>query len=133
MTKVRESQIPEQDGKVKKLTTKKITNNNDSFIFPEEDDEEEEVKLKKVMISFNDGETIISAYDLHTIEKDIKFVEKPKAHWEFGISINKNLIPGQFITKTDISFWYMKESVRDEKYAKVMEILKLNGLKVIEV
>lgn len=138
--KVRESQIPEEDGKPKHQNGKKMktTVNKSNDWDDEEDsdsleDDEDKRKLLKTMISFNEGEIIISAYDLHTIEKDIKFVEKPKAHFEYGISINKGLTPGQYITKTDISLWYLHEDTRDEKYEKVMEILKREGLKVIDV
>ena len=52
---------------------------------------------------------------------------------EFGITINKGLNPGQFINKTDLSMWYIKEEVRDQKWNRLMELLKLEGLNVIEV
>ena len=96
-------------------------------------EEEEPKRLKKIMINFQEEGFIISAYDLHTIEKDTRFVEKPKAHWEYGIIINKGLIPGNFITKVDLSMWYITEKVRDEKIEKLLEILKTEGLNVIEI
>lgn len=90
-------------------------------------------RLKKTMINFEEEGISISAYDLHTIEKDMRFVEKPRAHWEYGITINKGLLPGQHITKTDISMWYIDEEVRDEKMKKILEILESEGLNVINV
>ncbi len=137
--KVRVSQIPEKSGKVEyqkkmKTTTKKARDFED-----EEDDvfdnteEDEPKRLKKTMINFGEEGIVISAYDLNCIEKDMRFVEKPTAHWEFGITINKGLNPGQFINKTDLSMWYIKEEVRDRKWDRLMELLKLEGLNVIEV
>lgn len=138
--KVRVSQIPEESGKPRfekkmKTSVKKAKDFDD-----EEDDEVEESeedneqkRLKKTMINFGEEGIVISAYDLHTIEKDMRFVEKPDAHWEFGITINKGLIPGQFINKTDLSMWYMREEVRDEKWEKLMKILESEGLSVINV
>lgn len=99
----------------------------------ESKDDDEKARLSKTMINFKEEGVIISSWDLHTMEKDTRFVEKPKAHWEYGIAINKGLNPGQFINKTDIFFWYQKEEVRDEKFEKILEILKVEGLNVIEI
>lgn len=139
--KVRVSQIPEESGKPKyqkkmKTTTKKakdFDDEEDDDDFGEEPEEDEPKRLKKTMINFREEGIVISAYDLNCIEKDMRFVEKPTAHWEFGITINKGLNPGQFINKTDLSMWYIKEEVRDRKWEKLMELLKLEGLNVIEV
>lgn len=137
MVKVRVSQIPEESGKSKyqkkmKTTTKKSKDFDDED-FGEEPEDDEPKRLKKTMINFGEEGVIISAYDLNSIEKDMRFVDKPTAHWEFGITINKGLTPGQFINKTDLSMWYMKEETRDAKWDRLMELLKLEGLNVIEV
>lgn len=138
--KVRVSQIPEESGKPKFEKKMKTSVKKSKDFDDEEDDnttdeseDEEQKRLKKTMISFNEEGIVISAYDLHSIEKDMRFVEKPNAHWEFGITINKGLTPGQFINKIDLSMWYMKEEVRDEKWEKLMELLKIEGLNVIEI
>lgn len=138
--KVRVSQIPEESGKPKFEKKMKTSVKKSKDFDDEEDDnttdeseDEEQKRLKKTMISFNEEGIVISAYDLHSIEKDMRFVEKPNAHWEFGITINKGLTPGQFINKIDLSMWYMKEEVRDEKWEKLMELLKNEGLNVIEI
>lgn len=138
--KVRMSQIPEESGKPKFEKKMKTSVKKSKDFDDEEDDnttdeseDEEQKRLKKTMISFNEEGIVISAYDLHSIEKDMRFVEKPNAHWEFGITINKGLTPGQFINKIDLSMWYMKEEVRDEKWEKFMELLKIEGLNVIEI
>lgn len=146
--KVRLSQIEESNGKPmytrkhKGKATKKKPLIED---IDEEDDEEDsdddfndndgdgKKRLSKTMLHFKDEGITISAWDLHTIETDMRFVEKPKAHWEFGITINKGLNPSQFINKTDLSMWYLSEEVRDDKMNKMLEILKVEGLNVIEI
>lgn len=146
--KVRLSQIEESNGKPmytrkhKGEATKKKPLIGD---IDEEDDEEDsdndfndndddgKKRLSKTMLHFKDEGITISAWDLHTIETDMRFVEKPKAHWEFGITINKGLNPSQFINKTDLSMWYLSEEVRDDKMTKMLEILKAEGLNVIDI
>lgn len=139
--KVRQSQIPEESGKPQKVmrTTHKTTTENydDEQPMSEADEpfpvEDERKRLKKTVINFSEEGIVISAYDLHTIEKDMRFVEHPKAHFEFGIIINKGLEPGQFVKKADIAMWYMTEEVRDEKYERLLQLLKSEGLSIIQV
>lgn len=115
--KVRTSQISEDNNKPQSVI--------------QADDEHK--RLKKTVINFSEEGIVISAYDLHTIEKDTRFVEKPKAHWEWGITINKGLEAGQFVKKADISMWYESVEIRDKKYDRLMKILESEGLSVIEV
>lgn len=136
--KVRESQIPEESGKPQKVrTTRKANAQYFDDDFREADEpfpvEDERKRLKKTVINFSEEGIVISAYDLHTIEKDMRFVEHPKAHFEFGIIINKGLEPGQFVKKADIAMWYMTEEVRDEKYERLLQLLESEGLSVIQV
>lgn len=145
--KVRLSQIEESNGKPmytrkhKGKATKKKPLIGDIDEDDEEDsdddfndnDEDGKKRLSKTMLHFKDEGITISAWDLHTIETDMRFVEKPKAHWEFGITINKGLNPSQFINKTDLSMWYLSEEVRDDKMTKMLEILKAEGLNVIDI
>lgn len=125
------SQIPEDSGKPFYPDNKKSKQNSKPLM--DYGDEDNDKILTKIVIHFQDEGIVISAWDLHTIEKDIQFVEKPKAHWEFGITINKGLTPNQYITKTDLSMWYITEKVRDEKWDKLMNSLKIEGLSVIEI
>ena len=115
--KVRTSQISEDNNKPQSVI--------------QADDEHK--RLKKTVISFQEEGIVISAYDLHTIEKDMRFVEKPKAHWEWGIAINKGLESGQIKKKADIYMWYNSEEVRDEKYERLLKLLESEGLNIIEV
>lgn len=139
MVKVRESQIPEESGKPQFSKSKNIkttryyskdSSEDENDVLSESEDDDSKL-LKRTMIHFRNEGVSISAYDFHTIEKDLRFVEKPHAHWEFGIVINKGL--EQRTEKNDLSMWYMKEETRDDKMEHIMEILKIYGLKVIEI
>lgn len=146
MVKVRLSQISEEGSKPTFIRKHKANKPKKGLIGDIEEDDEEESeddwgngedeskkRLSKTVLHFKEFGITMSAYDFHTMEPDMRFVEKPKAHWEFGITINKGLTPGQFITKTDISFWFMTEEARDEKMERLLELLIENGLNVIEV
>lgn len=140
MVKVRFTQIEESSGKPTfirkhggKASGKKLIDEIDEEDDNTSSEDDEKKRLSKSMIIFKEEGLMISSWDLHTMEKDMRFVEKPKAHWEYGIAINKGLNSGQFINKTDIFFWYQKEEVRDKKFEKILEILKVEGLNVIEI
>lgn len=129
--KVRESKIPEDNGAPEYFKEgQKVVTNVDDLMFGDDD---EPKRLKKTMINFKEEGIVISAYDLNSIEKDMRFVAKPKAHWEYGITINKGLTPGQFAKKIDLSMWYIKEEIRDKKWNKLLSLLKEEGLNVIDI
>lgn len=96
-------------------------------------DDEERKAINKTVINFREEGIVIAAHDIHSIEKETKFADKPKAHFEYGIVINKGLNQSQYINKINLSMWYMKEDVRDKKFEKIMTILESEGLKVIEI
>lgn len=131
--KVRESQIPEESGKPMFVKQENV-NNRDSFRLGMDDEEsgDEEAKYIKRMISLDSGNTVLSLFGIESIEKDMRFVEKPKARWEYGIIINKGIVPSIRFPKTDIGIWYEKEAFRDKKFDELMEVLRKEGVKVIE-
>ena len=137
--KVRESQIPEESSKPKfEKKRRTFTPIPDEVYSDSEDDdekpeEEEKRLLSKVMINFEDEGITMTAWELSSLEKDMRFVEKPKAHWEFGIAINRGLTAGQFINKTDVYLWYNSEEVRDAHYQNILRTLEENGIRVISV
>lgn len=89
--------------------------------------------LFKTMINFVDEGIVISAADLHSMEKEQKFVERPTPHFEYGIIINKGVQQSQFAKRTDVELWYVKEEVRDRHYDKMLETLTQEGINVINI
>lgn len=106
-----------------------INNNTQS-----EENGEQQTRLRRTMLYFKEIGLLMSAYELHTVEKTIEWNDNPyHPGFRHGIAINKGIQPGQFVNKVDIDIWYEKEKVRDEKWEKLMEILKTEGIQMIEV
>lgn len=145
MVKVRLSQIKEESSKPVRIrrenvsNVKRTTNYDDFYDEDYEDDEdrkpEEDMKtrLSKTILHFKSEGITMTAWDLSTIEPEMRFVESPRPHWEYGIVINKGLTPGQFIQKTDLYIWYRNEEMRDRKMKHLLEVLKENGMNIIEI
>jgi hypothetical protein len=144
MVKVRLSQIKEESSKPVRIRRKNVskvkrtTNYDDSYDEDYEDEDhkpEEDMKtrLSKTILHFKSEGITMTAWDLSTIEPEMRFVESPRPHWEYGIVINKGLTPGQFIQKTDLYIWYRNEEMRDRKMKHLLEVLKENGMNIIEI
>lgn len=155
MVKVRNSQIPEEDGKSIRKKTKRFTKSKSKKSFFDEDDEmeddeedsdgnffgkkksndddSEEKQVIKTVIHFENFGLVISIWDLATITKDMRFVEKPKAHWQYGITINKDMEVSMRYPVVDKSLWFEDEYTRDKCYDNIMKKLDELGFKVISL
>lgn len=155
MVKVRNSQIPEEDGKPIRKKTKRFTkskskkpsfdeddemeddeeDSDDNFFGKKksDDDDDKEKNIVKTVIHFEDFGLIISIWDLATITKDMRFVEKPKAHWQYGITINKDMEVSMRYPVVDKSLWFEDEYTRDMRYDKIVKTLDELGFKVISL
>ena len=155
MVKVRNSQIPEEDGKPIRKKTKRFTkskskkpsfdeddemeddeeDSDDNFFGKKksDDDDDKEKNIVKTVIHFEDFGLIISIWDLATITKDMRFVEKPKAHWQYGITINKDMEVSMRYPVVDKSLWFEDEYTRDMRYDKIVKTLDELGFKVISI
>jgi len=98
-----------------------------------ENNEEQQRLLFKTMINFVEEGIVLSAADLHSIEKQQRFVERPTPHFEYGIIINKGVQQSQFAKRTDVELWYVKEEVRDRHFDKMLETLTQEGINVINI
>lgn len=134
MVKVRTSQIPEDGGKPEypnqRFRGKPLFEEVDF----EDDDEEEnetETKVFKTMISL--GDFSIDLFGIYSIVKEMRFVEKPKAHFQHGITINKGVQLSVRFPLVDVSIWFENESFRDEKHAALMKALEDIGFNIIKV
>lgn len=150
--KVITSQIPEESGKVKRIKSKsdKVKaglNGNffdddsdyeeeDSYNTKDDDEEEEEVKYIKTMVEIPEI-GCISLSNIITIEKDFRLVESNYGgdliRTEYGITINKGVEPSNWCPRVDISVWHESEAVRDQRYERMLKVLKKAGFKFINV
>ncbi len=99
----------------------------------EEQEKQEEQLLFKTMIHFTDEGIVISAADLQSVEKDMRFVEFPNPHFEYGIIINRGIEQRQYVKRPDVELWYVKEKVRDQHFDNMLDTLKQEGIKVINI
>lgn len=121
--KVRESQIPEESGKAKNINDKESNRGKE--------DTEKDVCLTSV-IYLKDFGVVLQLRGIESIEKDTRFIEKPRARFQYGITINKGIEPTKFIPKVNISVWFETEEERDKRFEKIMETLVKNKFKVID-
>lgn len=132
MVKVRHSQIPEENGKPIRKKTKTFSKSK-SKSSANEDDDEKKKDIVKTVIHFEDFGLVISIWDLASITKDMRFVEKPKAHWQYGITINKDMEVSMRFPIVDKSLWFDDEYTRDVRYDRIMKTLDELGFKVISL
>ena len=100
---------------------------------PKSGDDDEEKFYVRNMLEFGEDGLMISLFGIETIEKDMRFVENPNAHWEYGITINKGMEPSVRYPKTDISVWQYTQEKRDRDWELLMMQLVDSGFKVIQV
>ena len=98
----------------------------------EEGDEEEDMLIKR-MIYLTQFDMTINIYGIETIVKDRRFVEKPSAHFEHGIVINKGMEPSMRFPNVDIEAWFLDEEYRDTQYQSLLEKLEENGFNILSV
>lgn len=137
--KVIQSQIPEENGKPKYQKKMKSKSYDPEDSEDEEDDddeegeepEEEKERYIRLMITIKDAGVTMPLYSLDSIEKDERFVDRPKAHFEFGIVINRGMLPSVRCPRVDVEIWYNTVEKRDERLAEIIENLEKEGVKVI--
>lgn len=150
--KVRTSQIPEESGKVKRIKSKSdkvkagLDGNffdddsdyeeEDSYNTKDDDEEEEEVKYIKTMVNIPEIGSIALS-DIGTIEKDFRIVESNYGgdliKTEYGITINKGMEPSIRYPRVNISVWHSDEDLMNQRYERMLKVLKKAGFKFINV
>ena len=125
--KVRESQIPEESSKAVKVEE------NSSNLIPPTEEEADDKKYIRSVVYFEDFGTFISLFDIITVDKDMRFIETPRAMWQYGITINKGIEASPRIPVVNKSVWFEKEDYRDKRFKALMEKLEDLGFKVVNV
>ena len=133
--KVKNSNIPEEGGKplFESKNWKEVKGDKvKTFLDNLDEDDEEEDRYKKTMLALETG-VVMNIFDIQSIDIDIRFVEKPSAHWEYGITINKGVLPSSFVKRVDISVWYSTPELRDMKYEFLLSKLEESGFNIIKM
>lgn len=134
MVKVRHTQIDDDENKSSKKPMKKYgSKGKEVYSRDSNDEDDDEEKPWRLMLRLDDFDATISLFGIECIEKKMRFVEKPKARWQYGIAINGGIEPSQRYPKTDLYAWYEKEELRDKRYEYLLERLSEKGIKIIEL
>ena len=141
--KVNMSQIPEEDEKPKfQKRDKSPMKNTAAFEKEDEDDDwydgaededekDEEIRYCKSVVLLEDFGILFPLFEISTIDKDMQFVQRPKARWQYGITINKGIEASIRYPRVNVSVWFEREEVRDESFERIMKTLEENGFNVI--
>lgn len=87
--------------------------------------EEKQVKiLRGKWIHFVEEGKMIPSTAISMIEKDKRFIEKPKAHWQYGIIFNR---------WNNIAVWFGTEERRNEYYDVLINVLQEEGAEIVQM
>ena len=137
--KVVNSNIPEENGKPlfennnwKEVPKDKVKAFIDNPFASEEGNDDEETRYKRKMVILDNG-IVMDLFQIHSIEYEMAFCEKPTAHWKHGFIINKGMQPSTFVNKVDIQSWYSTRELAEEKYELLLEKLEESGFSLIRM
>ena len=109
----------------------KVWNSNNSSANSGSNDDDEKSPVRTV-IRLRDFNTTLSIWDIESIDKKERFIEHPRARWQFGIVINGGIEPSCRYPKVDIEAWFEREETRDERYERLLETLEEFGFKILD-
>lgn len=90
-------------------------------------------KPKKPVFYFQRIGLVIPIWAVLTLEKDVKWEEKPKVHPVYGIVINRGMEPSQMCPIGEKAMWYEKEDLRDSAYEAIIGEMNRTAFNVITV
>lgn len=145
MVKVRQSQIPEESGKVikvKNTTQRKETVSdddellNDEFFDVDDRKDDEGLDIVRTMLHIPELGFSISLFGIETIDKSFRVYESINGTGDvkpqYGIILNKDMEKSMRYPRTNIEFWFNDEKVRDKHYSKIISRLQDVGYRFIE-
>ena len=145
MVKVRQSQIPEESGKVVKVkntTQRKETVSdddeplNDEFFDVDDRKDDEDLDIVRTMLHIPELGFSISLFGIETIDKSFRVYESINGTGDvkpqYGIILNKDMEKSMRYPRTNIEFWFDDEKVRDKRYNKIISRLKDAGYRFME-
>lgn len=144
MVKVRQSQIPEENGKAIKVNNSKQRKEtvsddeplNDEFFDIDDRKDDEDLDIVKTMLHIPELGFSISLFGIETIDKSFRVYESINGTGDvkpqYGIILNKDMEKSMRYPRTNIEFWFDDEKVRDKRYNKIISRLKDAGYRFME-
>ena len=141
--KVRQSQIPEENGKPVKVSNRNShysgnneTENSATLISETSENEEEDETVVRTMLHIPELGFSISLFGIETIDKTFRVYESVNGTGDvkpqYGIVINRDMEKSIRYPRTNIEFWFDSEEIRDKRYNKLFKRLQDAGYKFID-
>ena len=93
----------------------------------------EKPKPKKPVFYFQEIGLVMPIWGLLTLEKEMRWEEKPKQHPVYCIVINRGMEPSQNCPIGEKCIIYEKENIRDKSYDEIVNAMESTAFKVIIV
>lgn len=93
----------------------------------------EKPKPKKPVFYFQEIGLVMPIWGLLTLEKEMRWEEKPKQHPVYCIVINRGMEPSQNCPIGEKCITYEKENIRDKSYGEIVNAMESTAFKVIIV
>lgn len=134
MVKVRTSQIPEEDGAPQYQSSENSQKEDKRTWIDFSQDGEKEHYNKMVVI---DNEFIMPVKEIVSVEKTQRIKQSDynadDIVVQFGLIINKNIKQDTYHPRVDIEFWYSTEELRDQRFNSMIDVLKDENFKFINI
>ena len=90
-------------------------------------------KPKKPVFYFREIGLVMPIWGLLTLEKEMRWEDKPKQHPVYCIVINRGMEPSQNCPIGEKCITYEKENIRDKSYDEIVDAMESTAFKVIIV
>lgn len=140
--KVRQSQIPEENGKPVKVNRNghhsgdNQVDNSATLISETSETEDNDETVVRTMLHIPELGFSISLFGIETIDKTFRVYESINGTGDvkpqYGIVINRDMEKSIRYPRTNVEFWFDSEEVRDKRYDKLFKRLQDAGYKFID-
>lgn len=134
MVKVRTSQIPEEDG-TPIYQSSENSQKEDKRTWIDFSQDKEENHFNKMIVI--DNEFIIPVKEIVSVEKTQRIKQSDynadDIVVQYGLIINKDIKQDTYHPRVNIEFWYNTEDLRDQRFNSMIDVLKDDNFKFINI
>ena len=134
MVKVRTSQIPEEDGALIYQSSENSQKDDKRTWIDFSQDKEENHFNKMIVI---DNEFIMPVKEIVSVEKTQRIKQSDynadDIMVQYGLIINNDIKQDTYHPRVNIEFWYNTEDLRDQRFNSMIDVLKDDNFKFINI
>ena len=134
MVKVRTSQIPEEDG-APIYQSSENSQKEDKRTWIDFSQDKEENHFNKMIVI--DNEFIMPVKEIVSVEKTQRIKQSDynadDIMVQYGLIINKDIKQDTYHPRVNIEFWYNTEDLRDQRFNSMIDVLKDDNFKFINI